>query len=139
VVPNFIKKNEFLNKHLFSKSDAAWRKIDYIWAVEMTLSAALSMAVVFLFSTDVWFIAKYTIGPVLSLFSFGLTVSILYFDKPTEPLIFAFSDSDPLVQSVDANNNANQNNDNLPLLLNTYNAANNNSGYVLACGQIQPA
>lgn len=84
VVPDVIKKIGFLNKHIFSKSDSAWKKIDYIWSVEMTLSAALSMAAVFLFSTDIWFIAKYTIGPVLTIISMSITGMVLYFD-PIQP------------------------------------------------------
>lgn len=87
VTPKFLQNIPYFHQHLFSKSESAWKKIDYLWAVEMTLSAALSMACVFLFSTDIWFIAKYTIGPVLSCISFGITGLILYNDTQSTPLI----------------------------------------------------
>jgi intracellular septation protein A len=86
VTPNFIKNIPFLQKHLFSKSDAVWKKIDYVWAAEMMLSAALSMAAVFLLPTDLWFIAKMTIGPILSFIAFGLSYAVLQSDH-TAPLI----------------------------------------------------
>jgi intracellular septation protein A len=86
VVPEVIKNIPFLNRHIFSKSDVAWKRIDYLWSVEMTLSAALSMAAVFLFSTDIWFIAKYTIGPVLTVISMSITGMILYLDPVVPPL-----------------------------------------------------
>lgn len=60
------KATQKINHYLVKTPESTWKKIDYLWATEMTLSAGISLAVALIFPPEVWFIAKYIIGPVLT-------------------------------------------------------------------------
>lgn len=78
LIPQEIKESPRGKAWLEKLPDKPLKKIEYIWAIEMTLSAALSLAAVFVFPTNIWFYAKYIIGPVLSTFAFIASGYTLY-------------------------------------------------------------